>query len=135
MADNYSQATVWPELPAALFNEDELRLLERACGLTCQRNGEMLYFFAESCFNEQGDDPDGLDVNCLALLQEKLRQLDPAEYPSISINGACTCSKMRPDEFAGFAYFITRDGIRSTSTWEWLDNQKRANAIQPAQTA
>jgi hypothetical protein len=135
MADNYSQTTVSPELPAALFTDEELRSLEFACGLTYERCGENLYFFAETCFYDQGEDDDGFGVDCLSLLQEKLLKLDRDAYPHISIQGAATCSKMRPDEFGGFAYFITRDDIRSVSTWQWLHEQTSPDssgaAIQP----
>ena len=126
MANNYHQATVSPDLPASLFKAEELCSLDLACGLSCERDGENLYFFAEECFCEQGEDADGFGIDCLTFLQEKLRQLDPAIYPHIAIHGAATCSKMRPDEFGGFAIFITRDEIRSISTWEWLEEQKRS---------
>jgi hypothetical protein len=132
MADNYSQATVSPELPAALFNDEELRSLETACGLRCERVGDNLYFFAETCFYEDGEDDDGFGVDCLALFQEKLLKLDAVAYPYIAIQGAATCSKMRPDEFGGFAYFITRDHVRSMATWAWLYDQEHPNAFQPA---
>jgi hypothetical protein len=123
MADNYYQATVSPDLPAALFTAEELSALETACGLTCETYYEQLYFFADTSFREEGEyDRDGEDVtiNCLNVLQEKLRQLDPDDYPHISIEGAATCSKMRQGEFGGYAHLITRDAIRSMSTWEWL---------------
>jgi hypothetical protein len=132
MADNYSQATVSPDLPAALFNDEELRSLEFACGLTYERYDENLYFFAEACFYEKGEGEDGFGVDCLALLQEKLLKLEPDAYPHISIQGAATCSKMRPDEFGGFAYFITRDTVRSTSTWQWLYEQAHQCGSLPA---
>ena len=135
MADNYSQATVSPELPADLFSEEELRALETACGITCERYGENLYFFAETGFYEQGEDEAGFGVDCLAFLQEKLLKLNADAYPHIAIQGATTCSKMRPDEFGGFAYFITRDHVRYMSTWGWLYDQEHPNASQPAQTA
>jgi hypothetical protein len=120
MANNYYQATVTPELPAELFSEEDLTSLNTACGLTTQREGGSLYFFAEESFCERGEDEDGFGVDCLALFQEKLLRLDSAEYPHIAIEGAATCSKMRPGEFGGFAYLITRDAIRSYTTWQWL---------------
>ena len=131
MANNYHQATVSPELPATLFHEDELRSLEFACGLTCERDEDSLYFFAGESFGEEGEGEDGQPVNCLILMQEKLKQLDLAVYPHITIHGAATCSKMRPDEFGGFAYLITRDAIRSISTWQWLYEQEHPNAVPP----
>jgi len=121
MANNYCMATVSPELPARLFDEEELSLLQAACGLSWERQGDSLYFFAEGGFREQGDDGDGLDVDCTDVFQEKLRLLDAETYPGIAIHGAATCSKMRADEFGGFAIYITRDAVRSFSTWEWLE--------------
>jgi hypothetical protein len=135
MANNYTQATVSPELPANLFSEDELQDLEIACGLSRDRINDNLYFFAEDCFCEEGEDEEGSPVDCPALLQAKLRQLDPAAYPNISIQGAATCSKMRPDEFGGFAIFITRDDVRSMSTWQWLEEQTHQGASLPAAQA
>ena len=87
------------------------------------------------CYCEQGENDDGFGVNCETLLQEKLLYLDPAEYPHITIQGASTCSKMRPDEFGGFAVFITRDTIRSISTWQWLHDQEQSSKTQPALSA
>ncbi len=125
MANNYYQATVWPELPASLFSEVELQSLACACGLQHERSHDRLYFFAEECFCEEGDDLNDQRLNCLEILQAKLRLLDPAAYRHIAIEGAASCSKMRPGEFGGFAYFITRDAIRSVSTSEWLHAQAR----------
>jgi len=136
MANNYYQATVSPDLPANLFSAEEIHSLESACGLTADRVGEDVYFFAEECFCAQGEDADGFGVDCPTFLQGKLRQLNPAAYPRIVIHGASTCSKMRPDEFGGFAIVITRDDIRSTSTWEWLaqalheDRPRAAHRVQ-----
>ena len=123
MANNSSQATLSPSLPAALFHEEELQSLAIACGLSAEMYGDDVYLFAEECFSEVGEDENGRPVDCLVLMQEKLRRLDPAAYPPISLHGASSCSKMRPDEFGGFAHFITRDEIRSGSTWEWLREQ------------
>jgi hypothetical protein len=126
MANNYNQATISPQLPATLFSEQELQSLEIACGLTHETCGDHLYLFAGDFFREEGEDEDDQRVNCLDLLQEKLGQLDAAAYPHIAIQGASTCSKMRPDEFGGFAFLITRDNVRSFCTWQWLDEQTDA---------
>jgi hypothetical protein len=124
MANSYYQATISPDLPAALFSDDELEALEIACGLSAERIEDHLYFFADTSFAEQGDDDNDVPVDCLALMQAKLRQLDPAAFPHITIEGAATCSKMRPGEFGGFAHLITRDEVRSMSTWQWLHEQR-----------
>jgi hypothetical protein len=114
-----------------LFRDEELQSLTN-CGLSAERAGNYLYFFADEYFSDEGEDEDGEPVNCLALMQEKLRQLDPAEYPHISIEGAAYCSKMRTGEFGGFAHFITRDAIRSVSTWQWLFEQTHGSGNSPA---
>lgn len=126
MSDNYSQATVSPRLPASLFTAGELASLSSACGLACERHGDLLYFFAEEHFREQDDDGEGSSINCTAMFQEKLRQLPAGDYPAIIIEGAATCSKLREGEFGGFAYFITRDEVRYASTWQWLHAQDTA---------
>jgi hypothetical protein len=131
MANNYYQATVTPYLPASLFSEAELESLAYPCGLCVHRCGDELYFDADEGFREEGEDADGADINGLSLLQAKLRQLDAARYPSIVIQGAATCSKMRQDEFGGFAHFITRAEIRSVSTWQWLYEQAQQDISPP----
>lgn len=123
MANNYYRATLSPDLPANIFSEEELESLSDACGLKADRDGDDLYFFAEEYFCEEGEDRECSRVNCLTLLQEKLKLLDANEYPHIVIEGAATCSKMRPGEFGGFALFITREEVRGTSTWQWVNEQ------------
>ena len=132
MADNFHQATVSPDLPAALFSEDERDSLQIGCGLSFERIGDHLYFFADTSFREEGDDAEDCSIDCLAIFQEKLRQLDPDAYPHIAIEGAATCSKMRPGEFGGFAILITRDDVRSMSTWQWLQEQAHRGARLPS---
>jgi hypothetical protein len=129
MANNYTDASIMPPLPASLFSRAEIKSLKSACDVVCHREGDDLHLFGKMYFTEV-DEKHG-PVNLLSLLlQEKLRQLDPAAYPHIIIHGACTCDKKRPGEFGGFAYVITRDQIRSISTWEWLQTQAAETAGQ-----
>jgi hypothetical protein len=130
MANNYTDASILPPLPASLFSQAEIESLDAACNVVCTRDGDDLHLFGEAYFSTEGEDDDGREVNLLTLLQSKLRQLDAAAYPHITIHGACTCDKKRPDEFGGFAYVITRDRIRSISTWEWLATQTAETAGQ-----
>jgi hypothetical protein len=130
MANNYNQATISPALPAVLFSQQELQALEAACGLESEEQGDDLYFFAGDFFCEEGEGDDGQAVDCLALLRDKLGQLDETQYPHIVIHGASTCSKMRPGEFGGFVHLITRDRVQSWSTWHWLEEQ--INSSNPA---
>ena len=129
MANNYTQATVSPDLPASLFSESELDALA-ACGLSHESDGESIYFFADEFFREEDDGEDGEPVNCIMLLKSKLKLIDPADTPYIVIEGAATCGKMRQGEFGGFAYFITREEVRFISTWGWVDEQSRKEAQQ-----
>jgi hypothetical protein len=130
MANNYTDASISPPLPASLFSPGEIRSLKAACFVVCDRYGDDLHLFGELYFSTEGEDEDGREVNLLSLLQGKLRQLDPAAYPHVTIHGAHYCDKKRPDEFGGFAYVITRDQIRSISTWEWLATQTAETAGQ-----
>jgi hypothetical protein len=135
MANNYTDASISPPLPASLFSQAEIESLHAACNVICSRDGDDLHLFGEMFFSPEGEDEDGGEVDLPALLQSKLRQLDPAAYPRITIHGACHCDKKRPDEFGGFAYVITRDEVRYFSTWEWLEEQTRSAAPSPAATA
>jgi hypothetical protein len=135
MANNYTDASILPSLPASLFSQAEIESMDAACYVVCRREGDDLHLFGETYFSTEGEDADGREINLLTLLQSKLRQLDSAAYPRITIHGACTCDKKRPDEFGGFAYVITRTQIRSISTWEWLEEQTRSVAPSPAAPA
>ena len=88
MANNYTDASISPALPASLFSQAEIELLESACNVVCDRDGEALHLFGELYFSTEGEDEGGCEVNPPALLQSKLRQLDPAAYPHITIHGA-----------------------------------------------
>jgi hypothetical protein len=129
MANNYTDASISPPLPASLFSQAEIESLEAACNVVCHRDGDALHLFGEMCFSTEGEDEEGREVNLLTLLQSKLRQLDAAAYPHITIQAACYSDKKRPDEFGGFAYLITRDQIHSISTWEWLETQIGPNPL------
>jgi hypothetical protein len=135
MANNYSDASISPPLPASLFSQAEIESLHAACNVICTHDGGDLHLFGEMYFSPEGEDEDGLEVNLLTLLQNKLRQLDAATYPHITIHGACYCDKKHSDEFGGFAYVITRDDVRYFSTWEWLEEQTRSTEPSPATTA
>lgn len=47
----------------------------------------------------------------------------PAKIKWIVVEYAHTCSKMRPDGFAGGAWFITRDGMSVLNTGTWIEEQ------------
>ena len=120
MANNYSQAAISPALPASLFSEAELQSLAVACGLSCERCGMNSISSLRLAFSIGERMTKATASIALHCCKQKLRQLDMTAYPHITIHGASTCDKIRPDEFGGFAYVITRDDIRSLSTWQWL---------------
>ena len=71
-------------------------------------------------FSEESGLGNGFD----GVLQEILQGLPEKEYPYITYEYACTCSKMRPGEFGGGAMFITRDTINWTNSGSWLRQQE-----------
>jgi hypothetical protein len=76
--------------------------------------GERVYYlYYESGLCEEG----------ATLLQYLLKALDAEAYPYIQVEGAYTCSKLRPGEFGGWACHITRDDIQWGGTSSWLHQQ------------
>jgi len=155
MADNYSQGTVAPFLPLDelalavldadpddIPNEDDvaegyerteaqevlLRLINESMAepyelqLTAVKDTTGLYYL----YSEMGAG----DLE-LAFLQWLLERLDPADYPYITYEYAMTCSKMRPGEFGGGAWFLTRNGAEFTGSGMWLREKiKEMNKLQ-----
>lgn len=148
MANNYTQATVSPSIPASAITPLELELLNYM-GLTGDKytheGTELYYFYAEEylstvddCFELDicGDteiDPDDAvyledgkvisGIESCDVFQNILKRLPVDEFPHITIQGADTCSKMRADNFGGFAVYITRESIEFCSTWAWLNEK------------
>jgi hypothetical protein len=147
MANNYSQATVAPSLPmdelakkvfeelrahgdgetseevlAALVAIDpEFADIHTTnhnsvpIGMNYEADGVGTYYF----YCEESTDD--LSMNFLYwLLQRECCK----DIKNIQVEGAHTCSKMRPGEFGGFAVFITREWIEWFSTSQWLSEQE-----------
>lgn len=70
---------------------------------------------------EENGNPEGL----ACLLQGWLAETKSGE--SISLLWSETCSKMRPDGFGGGAFFITADGLESTSAYQWAARHRLAH--------
>lgn len=123
MADNYSEATVSPCIPAEAVTPRDLAQLAR-CGLEWEGEEE-LYFFAPNGIWESedgmhdGDDAADDERDAYMVFQEVLARL-PDTVEAIEIEGALSCSKMRPGEFGGFCVYITRDQIRFGGTGQLL---------------
>lgn len=126
MANNYTQATVSPtNIPESLFTEKELEQLDYL-GFSYQKNrdSDTLYFFVEEGFVESDEDEDGIEVNAFKIFQEIItRSLETPAVESLRkvvIEGAYTCSKMRPGEFGGFVVRVTKDNVQFSSTDQML---------------
>ena len=83
-------------------------------GLDYEPDGDRYYLFAE----------DSLGDADLEWLEWVLSTLPEDEVPYITVEYAHTCSKMRPGEFGGGAWFITREGTEFVNTGSWLSNRE-----------
>jgi hypothetical protein len=127
MSDNFNQATITPSLPGNAFTPAELARLAE-CGLRHEPADEgLLYFFAEDGIDVDADSEDDEDaaVTCpYEILQQALRRCDTS-LTALSIEGAETCSKMRPGAFGGYCAYITRERIYHGSTTALLQSFAR----------
>jgi hypothetical protein len=124
MANNYVQATVEPLIPKVLFTDEDLNTLSEN-GVDWEDAGDgLLYFFIRDGFDEDYVEP---------IFREALKKFDESEedipveedLTEIIIQGAFTCSKMRPGEFGGFVTIITKDGMAGTSTAGQIERLRR----------
>jgi hypothetical protein len=76
--------------------------------------------FLAGCYSEESGDPELVAV----LLWKYLQAFHPDRY--IAFEYACTCSKPRPDEFSGGAYFVTAETIASQTTFDWIFEKQAA---------
>ena len=84
------------------------------------REGETSFFFEDWTPDSAAD-----------LLQWLLKH-DP-DTPYVTIEGAYTCSKLRPGEFGGFAWFITEDSYDCSGTQLWIhEKEQEFKAAQEA---
>lgn len=148
MANNYFQATMTPSIP---LTETQYLALAMDCYGVDEEDTErepedwerlqqkwIDTFSLEAYENSmpilsgiEKDDNDtyyiyfenGLEDGVLDVLEDILCTL-PDRYEYFQIEGAATCSKMRPGEFGGFAVHITRGNIRAFSTNSWLFEQR-----------
>lgn len=106
------------------YNGDIAPLLE-GLELLLQCGDEFLHFSTEQCHDDKYYlyAEDGLGDTDLAFLQWVLKDMPP-EIEWISCEFAFYCSKLRPDEFGGGAWFITRQETETVFTGSWLSEQK-----------
>jgi len=122
MADNYTQATVIPDIPKSALTDKEWGILS-ASGFTLFEFGDKtVYLVVKEGFILDDDyDLDLGDVTALELFHKIIKNTDIEE---IVIEGAYTCSKMRSGEFGGFVTRITKDGVESFGTSQALDRMR-----------
>ena len=120
MADNYTQATLTPDVQLT----EELRAVLEATGATLEpAGGGQWYVYWEDGFSELDehapDIPHDPDTAAATAFRERWHGKDMAgvlravldSNPGIEmlvIEGAYRCSKMRPGEFGGFGIYVTR---------------------------
>lgn len=120
MADYYSQATIMPFIKDEFVTEKEKELL-RKFGFDCECAGnDGLYFYAYEFNSETADEE---TENDLIETLVKIFNRSNGALPYLYIQGANTCSKMRPDSHGGFACVITKDGAEWFSTHGWLEEK------------
>jgi hypothetical protein len=131
MADSYTQATVYPEIPVSLITDEEREILERA-GFTLFECSEGWYVTVEEGFWAEIEEtvPYGEENNTqydsvYDIFQAVIsRTFDSEEEEDINefiIQGAFTCSKLRPGEFGGFVVRITANEVQEGGTAQLLD--------------
>ena len=152
MANNYAQATLYPDIPSSDVTELEIAMLQTA-GWQSDRVEDGLYFFAperadediniESLGSEytnptlvgildaryyyRYDYKDILNkhITVVDIFQNIISRSSTLDY--VTVEGACTCDKMRRGEFGGFAYYITSDSVKYMNTSGFLAELLEAN--------
>lgn len=158
MADNYTQFTVTPFFPAHALSEFALAVLREGHGISRDRfkdedGNDMLYFYCSDGYHE---DCDATEFVTKEALEEALLNNDPVaneiakgngyiSFPWVvqqalkasnlseaMVEGAYTCSKMRPGQFGGFVWRITQTTAQCVGTdmlQQWLrDNPEQFEA-------
>lgn len=120
MANNYSQGTVDPFLPAAAFSKEDRSNIEE-CGFSCEECLEGLYFFCEDGW-EEGEGPKGFEQTFQRALSHPA--CVEAGITEIIFEGALYCDKMRPGEFGGFVCRITADKVQWGGTQTVIERMR-----------
>lgn len=111
MANNHTQATVYPELHKSLFTQEELDTLGENGFSYDEVNSDELYFYIEDGFDED----ETAHIFQKAIERSKNSdEVDPIE--EVLIEGAFTCTKMRAGEFGGFVLRITEEDVQGAGT-------------------
>ena len=117
MADNYTQMTVSPCIPKRFVTEKEMDLLHDEGlsheELTEEGNKKYYFYCQDGC---------GENENIVEIFQAIIKR-SKGKLKYVVIEGAYTCSKIRPGEFGGFACLITKDKDEWFDTGSWLQRQ------------
>lgn len=113
MSNNYESGTVAPYFPTTVVR----KFNDRLGNLTVQEgvgdDASLSYLYFEENISEIDE--------IVAVLQD---MLVVADIPFCTIEAAAYCDKMRPNEFGGWAVFITPDEDRWMNTGSWLASQE-----------
>lgn len=100
----------------ALLNEDEnSKDIWPRFNTVVDEEGRTLWLYSEDYF---------IDYHIIALIQPFLKRFRPNFL--FTMSWADYCSKPRIGEFGGGAIIITAKTVKTTSTWEWIEKEKRA---------
>ncbi len=125
MANSYCQATLEPLIPADLMTQD-IRQLLAAFGFSFAEADQGVYCYADEYsslgYNETTGD---YDIDIQPILQNLIAH-SGNRLKYIAIEGAFTCSKMRPGEFGGFAIFVTERAAHYANTTQWIGDCKQS---------
>jgi hypothetical protein len=152
---NTIQATVNTLIPRSSITDLEILML-KAHGFECKKDADHCYFFATNSILDHVDKYKNVKLvdaknalkqdenlayfnenfeivnsNYLAIFQNILKR--DMRLSEIEIQGACIGSEMRLGEYGGFAELITRDGIMSMGTGQFISEaQMKIKAQAPS---
>lgn len=123
MANNYTQVTMEPFLPVNIMTEEEEQILKSFGFMSELADKDTNYWFAGDYSSSGMIETSDADIlsfsdDDLACLFQSLIERSNGRLKYICLHAACTCSKMRPDEFGGWVMFVHENGVERSSTWE-----------------
>lgn len=123
MADNYNQMIIAQSIPRDLINVEDEEFLQ-LFGIEIYKNPNGYYLYAEdySSFAEDETGKEFDEEDLINFLQRLIIKSD-GELRYIAMEGALTCSKMRPGKFGGYAIFVTEDNVEYVSTGQWISDR------------
>lgn len=116
MANNYTQTTIEPPIPAEYLTPTIQKDFNEA-GIEIESWGDKFYCFARYGINSEYEN------YVYKLLQKIFKQMLKNKLKPIpfAVQSAFTCDKMRPGEFGGAAVVITDKVIKEFSTFGFIN--------------